>query len=90
MRVAFRVSSSKGGTSSRLSDALILMRITCFDLLLLGPGMTASAGTQKRFQAACASLPVIELGSEFSTQHAGEAGVGLLDAVGARLNSKTA
>ena len=77
-------------TSSRLSDALILMRITCFDLLLLGPGMTASAGTQKNFQAACASLPVIELGSEFSTQHAGEAGVGLLDAVGARLNSKTA
>jgi anti-sigma B factor antagonist len=41
-------------TSSRLSDALILMRITCFDLLLLGPGMTASAGTQKSFQAACA------------------------------------
>jgi anti-sigma B factor antagonist len=77
-------------TSSRLGDALILMRITHFDLLLIGPGMTASAGTQQTFQAARASLPVIELGSEFSRSHAGEAGVGLLEAIGARLDSKTA
>jgi hypothetical protein len=30
---------------------------------------------------------VIELGSEFSTSHAGEAGAGLLEAIEARLNS---
>jgi anti-sigma B factor antagonist len=77
-------------TSSRLGDALILMRITHFDLLLVGPGMNASAATQQTFQSACASLPVIELGSEFSTSHAGEAGAGLLEKIEARLNSKTA
>jgi len=77
-------------TSSRLGDALILMRITHFDLLLVGPGMNASAATQQTFQAACASLPVIELGSEFSISHAGEAGAGLLQKIDARLNSKTA
>ncbi len=77
-------------TSSRLGDALILMRITCFDLLLLGPGMTASAGTQQTFQAVCAGIPVVELGSEFSTRHAGEAGLEVLEAIEARLNSKSA
>lgn len=77
-------------TSSRLSDALNLMRITCFDLLLLGPGMTASAGTKQSFEAACAGIAMIELSSEFSTSHAGEAAAGLLEAIEARLNSKTA
>jgi len=77
-------------TSSRLGDALILMRVTRFDLLLVGPGITASPSTQQAFQTACASLPVIELGSEFSTRDAGEAGAGLLEKVEARLNSKTA
>ena len=42
------------------------------------------------FQAACASLPVIELGSEFSTSHAGQAGAGLLEKIEVRLNPKTA
>jgi len=77
-------------TSGRLGDALILMRVTHFDLLLVGPGMTASPGTQQAFEAACAKFPVIELGSEFSTHDAGEAGAGLLEKIEARLNSKTA
>jgi anti-sigma B factor antagonist len=77
-------------TSSRLGDALILMRVTHFDLLLVGPDMTASPATQQAFQTACAGLPVIELGSEFSTRDAGEAGTGLLGTIEARLNSKTA
>jgi hypothetical protein len=42
------------------------------------------------FQAACGAVPVIELGSEFSTSHAGEASSGLLEKIAARLNSKTA
>ena len=37
-------------TSSRLSDALILMRVTRFDLLLLGPDMTASPARSKPFK----------------------------------------
>ncbi len=77
-------------TSSRLGDALLLMRVTHFDLLLVGPDMPASPATQHAFHAASASLPVIELGSEFSTSHAGEAGAGLLERIGSRLNPKTA
>jgi anti-sigma B factor antagonist len=77
-------------TSSRLGDALILMRVTHFDLLLVGPDITASPATQQAFQTACASLPVIELGSEFSTCDAGEAGTGLLGKIEARFNPRTA
>ncbi len=77
-------------TSSRLGDARMLMRVTQFDLLLVGPDMTASPATQQAFQSACASLPVIELGSEFSTRDAGEAVTGLLEKIEARFNAKTA
>jgi anti-sigma B factor antagonist len=77
-------------TSGRLGDALILMRVTHFDLVLMGSGMSASPGTQQSFQAACAALPVIELGSEFSTRDAGEAGAGLLAKIEARFSAKTA
>jgi anti-sigma B factor antagonist len=77
-------------TSNRLSDGLILMRVTHFDLLLVGPGMTASPATQQAFQTACARIPVIELGSEFSTRDAGEAGAGLLEKIEAQLNPRIA
>lgn len=77
-------------TSSRVGDALLLMRVTQFDLLLVGAGMSASPSTPKAFQDACAKCPVIELGSEFSTSHAGEAGAALLETIAARLNLKTA
>lgn len=78
-------------TSSHRGDALMLMRVTRFDLLLAGPDMTSSsAGALQAFQAACAKLPVIELGSEFSTLDAGEASAGLLEKIEARLKPKTA
>ncbi len=76
--------------SRRLGDARMLMRVAHFDLLLAGPDMTASPATQQAFKTACASLPVIEPGSEFSTRDAGEACAGLLEKIEARLNSKTA
>lgn len=77
-------------TSSHRGDALMLMRVTRFDLLLAGPDMTSSsAGALQAFQAACAKLPVIELGSEFSTLDAGEASAGLLQKIEARLKPKT-
>jgi len=76
--------------SSHLSDALILMRVTNFDLLLVGPDLTTSPATRQAFQVACTRLPVIELGSEFSTRDAGEAGAALLEEIGARLHPKTA
>jgi anti-sigma B factor antagonist len=77
-------------TSSHLGDALMLMRVTHFDLLVAGPDMAASVATQQTFQAASARFPIIELGSEFSTSDAGEAGAGLLEKIEARLNSKAA
>lgn len=78
-------------TSSHRGDALMLMRVTRFDLLLAGPDMTSSsAGALQAFQAACAKLPVIELGSEFSTLDAGEASAGLLAKIEAQLKPKTA
>ena len=77
-------------SSSRVADALLLMRVTHFDLLLVGAGMAASPTSPPAFKDACAKLPVIELGSEFSTSHAGEAAAGLLETLAARLNSKTA
>ncbi|MGA8763900.1 MAG: anti-sigma factor antagonist [Candidatus Sulfotelmatobacter sp.] len=77
-------------TSSHRGDALILMRVNHFDLLLIGADMTASPATQQVFQAASSRLPVIELGSEFSTRDAGEAGAGLLEMIEARLKPKTA
>ncbi len=77
-------------TSSHRGDALLLMRVTRFDLLVAGPDMTSSSGTQPAFQSACAKLPMIELGSEFSTLEAGEAGAGLLEKIEARLKLKTA
>jgi anti-sigma B factor antagonist len=77
-------------TSSHLRDALLLMRITHFDLLLLGPDIPASASAQQAFQAACAKLRVIELGTDFCTSDAGEAGAGLLQKINALFNTGTA
>jgi anti-sigma B factor antagonist len=77
-------------TSSHLRDAMILMRITCFDLLLVGPDIAAAPATRQAFQSACASVPVIELGSEFSTSDAGAAAAGLLEKIGTLIKSKTA
>ncbi len=73
-------------SSCRVSDVLLLMRVTHFDLLLVGPDRTASPASPQSFQEACASLPVIELGSEFSTSDAGEAGAALLESIEARLH----
>jgi anti-sigma B factor antagonist len=77
-------------STSHPGDALILMRITSFDLLLTGPDLATSPATRQAFEVACAKLPVIELGSEFSTRDAGEAGAALLEKIEARLSPKTA
>ncbi|MGA7080715.1 MAG: anti-sigma factor antagonist [Terriglobales bacterium] len=74
-------------SSSRVADALLLMRVSQFDLLLIGSGMKALS--PPAFQEACSKLPVIELGGEFSTSHAGEAGAQLLETIAARLHPTT-
>jgi len=90
LRELLRRAGYDAQTSSHLGDALILMHVTHFDPLLVGPGLTTSPATQQAFQAACASLPVIELDSDFSSRNAGEAGAGLLEKIEARLNPRTA
>lgn len=77
-------------TSSHLRDALLLMRITHFDLLLIGPEVPASASAQHAFQTACGKLQVIELDKDFSTRDAAEAGAALLEQIQARLNANSA
>ncbi len=72
-------------TSNNLRDALLLMRVTRFDLLLVGADITASPATEKSFRDACAAVPMIELGSEFSTLEAGEAATHLLEKIATQL-----
>ena len=68
-------------TSNNLRDGLILMRVTRFDLVLLGAELSASPATEKAFREMCAALPVIELGNDFSTQEAGQAAANLLEKI---------
>lgn len=74
-------------TSNHLRDAQILMRVTRFDLVLVGAEITASPATAKTFRDACTSVPVIELGSDFSTLEAGQAASDLLSKIAERIRS---
>jgi len=74
-------------TSNHLGDALLLMRVTRFDLLLMNAEMTQAA--TPAFQSARARLPVIELSSEFSTREAGEAAAELLARIESQFDPKT-
>jgi DNA-binding response OmpR family regulator len=74
-------------TNSSLHDSLILMKATRPNLTVLGPNLTASPGTQQAFRTACATVPVVELGNEFSTLDAGQAASELLERIRTRLHS---
>lgn len=68
-------------TSNNLRDGLILMRVSRFDLVVLGADMSASPATAKSFHDACAQVPVVELAADFSTAEAGEAASTLLEKI---------
>jgi CheY-like chemotaxis protein len=74
-------------SSNYVPDALILLRATHPALVVLGPNLRASAGMRETFDKECSKLPVVELGAEFSTLHAGEAGTDLLRRIQVRLGS---
>jgi anti-sigma B factor antagonist len=72
-------------TSNNLRDALILMRVSRFDLVLLGADIPASPVAEKSFREASAKIPLIELGTDFSTLEAGEAASALMEKIAAQL-----
>jgi anti-sigma B factor antagonist len=74
-------------TINNLHDALILMKVTHFHLVLLGPELKSSAATQRAFEEACAKVAVVSLGKEFSETDAGEAASALLGKISACLNA---
>jgi anti-sigma B factor antagonist len=88
LRETLRRAGYEVHTSSHLRDALVLMRVTRFDLVVTGSDIAASPDAYKSFQSACASLPVIELGSDFSTRDASEAYEVLLGKIEAHLPRK--
>ncbi len=75
-------------SSTSVPDALILLRATRPALLVLGPNLKAASGTRQAFEQAASGVPVIELGQEFSTSHAGEAAADLLKKIQARLGTQ--
>jgi hypothetical protein len=48
-------------------------------VLLIGPSLAGSPAAQQAFSAACTSVPVIDLGSDFATLDAGDAASRLLE-----------
>jgi anti-sigma B factor antagonist len=86
LRELLRRAGYQAYTTNNLHDSLILMRVTPPGLLLVGANLTASPATEQDFQSACTKLPVVELGTEFSTLDAGEAASGLLEKIAARMN----
>jgi len=74
-------------TSTSLRDSMILIRVARPDLILLGPGLSASPSAQQAFDAARSKINVIELGAEFSTLEAGAAASQLLEGIQTRLAS---
>lgn len=73
-------------TNSNLHDALILIHATRPKLLVLGASLTGSPGTMENFRSACSTLPIVELGDDFSRLDAGQAGSALLRNVQACLH----
>lgn len=88
LRALLRSGGYEVHTSSSLHDSLILIRVARPVLLLLGPNLASTPATRQAFDSACATVPVIELGNEFSTLDAGEAATQLLANIDARLRSK--
>lgn len=68
-------------TTNSLPDSAILVRVTRPLALLVGPTVTGSPAAQQAFANARASVPVIELGNDFSTQDAGEAAARLMESL---------
>lgn len=88
LRELLRRAGYRAYTTNNLHDSLILIRITPPGLLILGSDLSASPATEQAFHSACAKVPVVQLGQEFSTLDPGEAASDLLAKIEACLNSR--
>jgi anti-sigma B factor antagonist len=70
-------------TTNSLCDAQILIRVARPLVLLVGPNVAGSQGAEQSFAAVRKTVPVIDLGTDFSTLEAGEAASRLLETIGA-------
>jgi len=68
-------------TTNSLADSVILIRVIRPLVLLVGASVTGSPGAEQAFAAARATVPVIDLGTDFSTQDAGEAAARLMESI---------
>jgi anti-sigma B factor antagonist len=76
-------------TSNNIRDALILIRAAQPGVLIVGPSLHATPGTQESFRTLSATLPVIELGENFSTSDAGQAAAELLEKIRITLHQRS-
>ena len=70
-------------TNNNMRDALILMRAARPQLVVLGPNLKSSPGIEEAFRSLSGTVPVLELGPEFSTLDAGQAAAQLLERIAA-------
>jgi len=68
-------------TTNSLADSVILIRVIRPLVLLVGPSVSGSPGAEKAFAAVRATVPVIDLGGDFSRLDAGEAARGLMESI---------
>jgi DNA-binding NtrC family response regulator len=80
LREVLRRAGYEVQTSTSLSDALMLARVGHPHLILVGPERASGVAA-----LGAAGVPVLELGKEFSTAHAGAAVEGLLARVRERI-----
>lgn len=76
---------SRGGyevhTTNSLADSVILIRVIRPLVLVVGPSVVGSPLAQQAFAAVRATVPVIDLESDFSMQDAGEAASRLMESI---------
>jgi anti-sigma B factor antagonist len=82
LREVLRRAGYEVQTSTSLSDALMLARVGHPHLILVGPERASGVAA-----LGAAGVPVLELGKEFSTAHAGEAVEALLERIRGKLGA---
>ena len=77
-------------TSNNLPDALLLIKAAAPDMVLLGPLADTERNQAIKETMRHSGLPLLEMEADFFGQDAGSAGPRLLDAIRARLGSRSA